>query len=69
MRKVLIIAGILFITCLLVMLTERRPYDAVVLTVRRLAFVWMPLSLLFIRYYPEFGRSYSWGGPKRRGMA
>jgi len=46
----------------LVMLTEQRPYEAIVLTLRRLAFVWMPLSILFIRWYPEFGRAYSPAG-------
>jgi O-antigen ligase len=46
----------------LVLLTEQRPYDAVVATVRRLAFFAMPVSVLFIRYYPEFGRGYAFGG-------
>jgi O-antigen ligase len=46
----------------LVLLTEQKPYDALVTTLRRLAFIWLPVSILFIRYYPEFGRSYSPGG-------
>lgn len=46
----------------LVLLTEKRPYEAMVVTLRRLAFVWLPVSILFIRYYPEFGRAYSPGG-------
>ena len=46
----------------LVMLTERNPYGAIVVTLRRLAFAWMPLSALFIRYYPEFGRAYAQAG-------
>jgi exopolysaccharide production protein ExoQ len=46
----------------LVLLTERRPYIALVTTVRRLAYVLLPLSVLFIRYYPELGRGYSVGG-------
>ncbi len=46
----------------LVLLTERRPYEAIMATLRRLAFVWMPLSMLFIRWYPEFGRAYTPAG-------
>jgi O-antigen ligase len=46
----------------LVLLTERSPYEAIVTTMRRLAFFVMPVSVLFIRYYPEFGRSYGYGG-------
>jgi hypothetical protein len=46
----------------LVLLTERRPYDALVTTLRRIAFVLFPISVLFIRYYPEFGRAYAADG-------
>ena len=46
----------------LVLLTEQRPYQALVTTMRRLAFFAMPVSVLFIRYYPEFGRGYGFGG-------
>jgi hypothetical protein len=42
----------------LVILTEPRPYEAVGTVLRRLAFLMLPLSLLFIRYYPELGRSF-----------
>lgn len=43
----------------LVMLTEpRRPYEAVGITLRRLAILLLPLSVLFIRYFPDLGRSY-----------
>lgn len=42
----------------LVMLTEQRPYEAVGITLRRLSFLLLPLSVLFIRYYPELGRTY-----------
>lgn len=42
----------------LVILTERRPYEAVGVVLRRLAFLMLPLSVLFIRYYPELGRSF-----------
>lgn len=42
----------------LVILTERRPYEAVGVVLRRLAFLLLPLSVLFIKYYPELGRAY-----------
>ena len=54
----------------LVLLTERRPYDAIVVTLRRLAFAWLPLSVLFIKYYPELGRAYTGeGGAMYAGIA
>lgn len=42
----------------LVMLTELRPYEAIGITLRRLAFLLLPLSVLFIRYFPALGRTY-----------
>jgi len=42
----------------LVLLTERRPYEATGITLRRIGFVLLPLSILFIRYFPELGRDY-----------
>ncbi|NPU84681.1 MAG: O-antigen ligase family protein [Syntrophaceae bacterium] len=42
----------------LVILTEARPYLAIGLILKRLAFILLPLSVLFIKYYPEFGRAY-----------
>jgi len=42
----------------LVILTERRPYEAVGVVLRRLSFLLLPLSVLFIKYYPELGRAY-----------
>ena len=42
----------------LVILTEKRPYEAVGVILRRLAFLLLPLSVLFIRYYPDLGREY-----------
>src|SRR5262249_40494436 len=46
----------------LVLLTEHRPFDAIVKTARRLGYVLLPLSVLFIRYIPDLGRGYSFGG-------
>jgi exopolysaccharide production protein ExoQ len=45
----------------LVILTEQRPYEAVGVVLRRLAFLLLPLSVLFIKYYPELGRAYPQG--------
>jgi O-antigen ligase len=42
----------------LVVLTEERPYAAIGVILRRLAFVLLPLSVVFIRYYPHLGRTY-----------
>jgi exopolysaccharide production protein ExoQ len=46
----------------LVLMTERQPYDALITTIRRLSFVVLPVSVLFIKYYPEYGRGYSIAG-------
>ena len=43
----------------LVVLTEKRPYQAVGVVLRRLAFLLVPLSILFIKYFPDLGRAYS----------
>jgi O-antigen ligase len=42
----------------LVILTEPNPYQAGGVILRRLAFLLLPLSVLFIRYFPDLGRSY-----------
>jgi exopolysaccharide production protein ExoQ len=46
----------------LILLTERRPYDAVTATIRRLSYVFVPLSVLFIKWYPQMGRYYTTAG-------
>lgn len=46
----------------LVILTELRPYEAIGFILRRMAFVLLPLSALFIRFYPDLGRSYTHSG-------
>jgi hypothetical protein len=54
----------------LVLLTERRPYDAIVTTLRRLGFFLLPVSVLLIRYIPELGRGYAADGtPMYSGVA
>jgi O-antigen ligase len=42
----------------LIVLTEKDRYGAVGTLLRRLAFVLVPLSILFIKYYPDLGRAY-----------
>lgn len=42
----------------LVILTERHPYAAIAFVLRRLAFLLLPLSVLFVKYYPDLGRAY-----------
>jgi exopolysaccharide production protein ExoQ len=51
----------------LVILTEEHPYQAVGTLLRRLAFVILPLSVLFIKYYPDLGRAYHMGAPMYTG--
>jgi O-antigen ligase len=53
----------------LVLLTERRPYEALATTIKRLAFVSLPVSVLLIKYIPELGRAYaSDGSPTYTGI-
>ncbi|NIT60109.1 MAG: hypothetical protein GWN00_29005 [Aliifodinibius sp.] len=48
---------------ILVVLTETDPVEAIKTMVRRCAYVLVPLSVVFIKYYPALGRSYSrWTG-------
>ena len=52
-----------------VVLTEERPYEAIGVVLRRLAFLLLPLSVLFIKYYPDLGRGYHMGKPMFTGVA
>lgn len=42
----------------LIILTDQRPYQAAIVVLRRLAYLLLPLSLLFVRYFPDLGRVY-----------
>jgi O-antigen ligase len=53
----------------LVVLTDERPYEAVGSLLRRLAILTIPLSVLFIRFYPELGRAYHISAPMYTGVA
>jgi len=47
----------------LILLTEPNPDEALVRTIKRCAYVLMPLSILAIKYYPNLGRRYDdWSG-------
>ncbi len=53
----------------LILLTERNPRQAIGIVFRRLAFLLLPLSILFIKYFPSLGRSYHMGRPLFSGVA
>jgi exopolysaccharide production protein ExoQ len=55
----------------LIILTEPDRAEALRRVMKRAALVLMPLSILFIKYYPELGRAFdSWTGlPENRGVA
>ena len=47
----------------LIVLTEPNPKEALVQLMKRCAYVVVPVSILFIKYYPEWGRNYDpWTG-------
>ena len=52
----------------LIVLTEKRPFDALGVILRKLAFILLPLSILFIKYYPELGRDYHMSEPMFTGV-
>jgi exopolysaccharide production protein ExoQ len=55
----------------LIVLTELDPEEAVIRLMKRCAYVVIPVSILFIKYYPDWGRSFdSWTGePTNNGIA
>jgi O-antigen ligase len=53
----------------LVILTESQPYVALGVVLRRFAFLVLPLSVLFIKYYPDLGRAYHMGMPMFTGVS
>ena len=47
----------------LIVLTEPDPEEAVIRLMKRCAYVVVPVSILFIKYYPQLGRSFDpWSG-------
>jgi exopolysaccharide production protein ExoQ len=47
---------------ILIILTDRHPETALKSTISRVGYFLVPLSILFIRFFPELGRTYSVGG-------
>jgi O-antigen ligase len=47
----------------LILLTESNTYETIKSTIKRIAFILLPLSIVFIKYFPEYGRIYHrWTG-------
>lgn len=47
----------------LVILTEPDPEEAIIQLLKRCAYVWVTISVLWIKYFPQLGRSFSfWNG-------
>ena len=63
------VKGVGDIVMALIILTDKRPYQALGVVLRRLAFVLLPLSVLFVKYYPELGRAYHFGTQMFTGVA
>lgn len=57
------------VVMVLLILSEERPYEAVGALLRKLAFILIPLSILLIRYFPEYGRVYHQGIPMFTGAS
>ena len=54
----------------LIVLTEPDPKEALIRLMKRCAYIVVPVSILFIKYYPELGRGFSpWGGGVNTGIA
>ncbi len=54
----------------LIVLTDPNPEEALTRLMKRCAYVVIPVSILWIKYYPELGRGFSpWGGVTNNGIA
>ncbi len=54
----------------LIVLTEPDPEEALIRLMKRCAYVVVPVSILWIKYYPQLGRVFDeWGGTSNRGIA
>jgi O-antigen ligase len=54
----------------LIVLTEPDPEEALTRLMKRCAYIVVPVSILWIKYYPELGRGFSpWGGLDSHGIA
>jgi len=52
----------------LIILTEKRPYESLGVIIKYASYVFLPLSILFIKYYPHLGRAYHMGLPMYTGV-
>jgi O-antigen ligase len=43
----------------LIILTDRKPTEAIAVILRRLAILWLPLSIVFFKYFPSMGRAFA----------
>jgi O-antigen ligase len=43
----------------LILLTEKKPIEAIGIILKRLAILWIPLSIVFYKYYPSLGRAFA----------
>jgi O-antigen ligase len=54
----------------LVVLTEPDPREGLIRLMKRSAYIIVPVSILWIKYYPDLGRGFSpWGAGESRGIA
>src|SRR5256885_2434503 len=54
----------------LIVLTEPDPEEALTRLMKRCAYIVVPVSILWIKYYPQLGRGFSpWGGATTNGVA
>jgi O-antigen ligase len=63
------IKGLGTVIMVLIILTEIKPYKALENALRKMAFLLLPLSVLFIKYIPHLGRAYHRGRPMYTGVA
>jgi len=63
------VKGLGTVVMVLVILTEIKPYKALENALRKMAFILLPLSVLFIKYIPYLGRAYHRGRPMYTGVA
>lgn len=52
----------------LIVITETQPYVALGAVIKRLSFILLPLSFLYIKFYPYLGRAYHMGKPMFTGV-
>ena len=54
----------------LIVLTEPDPEEGLIRLMKRCAYIVVPVSILWIKYFPELGRAFSpWGGEESNGIA